>query len=208
MISSIKKYCDSLIKEFNTIPNERKEILNKITQYIENKQKENKSTNLIYICTHNSRRSHFGQVWACVAANYYKINHVNSYSGGTEVTAFNINAINALKRIGFDIKPINNEKNSTYHLHFDETKVAIVCFSKIYDHEKNPKQEFAAIMTCSDAEKNCPFIPRAELRIGTTYNDPKEFDSTPLQDVKYDERCKQIARETFYVFSKLNSFIP
>lgn len=204
MISSIKKYCDSLIKEFSTIPNERKEILNKITQYIESKQKENKPTNLVYICTHNSRRSHFGQVWACVAANYYNIDDVNSYSGGTEATAFNMNAINALKRIGFDIKPINNEKNSTYHLHFDENEKPIVCFSKVYDHETNPKQEFAAIMTCSDAEENCPFIPGTELKIGTTYNDPKEFDNTPLQDAKYDERCRQIALETFYVFSKLN----
>ena len=204
MISSIKKYCDSLIKEFSTIPNERKEILNKITQYIESKQKENKPTSLVYICTHNSRRSHFGQVWAHVAANYYNIDDVNSYSGGTEATAYNMNAINALKRIGFDIKPINNEKNSTYHLHFDESKKPIVCFSKVYDHETNPKQEFAAIMTCSDAEENCPFIPGTELKIGTTYNDPKEFDNTPLQDAKYDERCRQIALETFYVFSKLN----
>lgn len=204
MISSIKKYCDSLIKEFSTIPNERKEILNKITQYIESKQKENKPTSLVYICTHNSRRSHFGQVWAQVAANYYNIDDVNSYSGGTESTAFHTNAIDALKRIGFDIKPINNEKNSTYHLHFDESKKPIVCFSKVYDHETNPKQEFAAIMTCSDAEENCPFIPGTELKIGTTYNDPKEFDNTPLQDAKYDERCRQIALETFYVFSKLN----
>ena len=204
MISSIKKYCDSLIKKFSTIPNERKEILNKITQYIESKQKENKPTSLVYICTHNSRRSHFGQVWAQVAANYYNIDDVNSYSGGTESTAFHTNAIDALKRIGFDIKPINNEKNSTYHLHFDESKKPIVCFSKVYDHETNPKQEFAAIMTCSDAEENCPFIPGTELKIGTTYNDPKEFDNTPLQDAKYDERCRQIALETFYVFSKLN----
>lgn len=203
MTSSIKKYCDSLTKEFNTISNERKGVLNKITQYIKNKQKENKQVNLVYICTHNSRRSHFGQVWAQVAASYYNIDQVNTYSGGTEATAFNINAINALKKIGFDIKPINVEKNSTYHLFFDENEKPIECFSKVYDHEKNPQQEFAAIMTCSDAEENCPFIPGVELRVGTTYNDPKEFDNTPLQDAKYDERCKQIALETFYVFSKI-----
>jgi len=47
------------------------------------------------------------------------------------------------------------------------------------------------------------FPKGVELRIGTTYDDPKVFDDTPLQDAKYDERCRQIAIETFYVFSKL-----
>ncbi len=203
MIPSIKKYCNSLTKEFNSIPSERKELLDKITLYMSSKKKENKPINLVYICTHNSRRSHFGQVWAHVAANYYKINNVSTFSGGTEATAFNINAINALKRIGFDIKLVNEEKNSTYHLLFDENEKPIVCFSKVYDDEGNPHKEFAAIMTCGDAEENCPFIPGVELRIGTTYNDPKVFDNTPEQDDKYSERCQQIALETFYVFSKL-----
>jgi hypothetical protein len=35
------------------------------------------------------------------------------------------------------------------------------------------------------------------------YDDPKAFDNTTLQDAKYDERCKQIAIETFYIFSKI-----
>jgi arsenate reductase (thioredoxin) len=203
MIPKIKTYCDNLAKEFKNIPESRKDILSKITQYIRNKQKENKPINLVYICTHNSRRSHFGQIWAHVAASYYNVKNVNTFSGGTESTAFNINAINSLKRVGFDIKPINIEKNSIYHVFHDENESPSICFSKTYDDPKNPKEEFAAIMTCSDAEEKCPFIPGVELRIGTTYDDPKAFDNTPLQDAKYDERCKQIALETLYVFSKL-----
>jgi protein-tyrosine phosphatase/arsenate reductase len=203
MISAIKTYCDNLTKEFNNIPNHRKETLSKISQYINTKRKANNPINLVYICTHNSRRSHFGQVWAHVAASYYGIKNVNTYSGGTEATAFNINAINSLKRVGFYIRPINIEKNTTYHVFHDDNETPSVCFSKTYDDPKNPQKEFAAIMTCSDAEENCPFIPGVELRIGTTYDDPKAFDNTPLQDAKYDERCKQIALETLYVFSKL-----
>ncbi|MBP7809813.1 MAG: protein-tyrosine-phosphatase [Bacteroidia bacterium] len=201
MFSSIKIYCDNLTKDFGNIPQQRKELLEEISAYINTKQKENKLINLVYICTHNSRRSHFGQVWAKVASEYYKIKNVNTFSGGTEATAFNINAINALKRVGFDLTPINVEKNSTYHVSFDENEKPIVCFSKVYDDPQNPQKEFAAIMTCSDAEENCPFIPGVELRIGTTYDDPKAFDNTPLQDAKYDERCKQIALETLYTFS-------
>ncbi|MFO0321771.1 MAG: protein-tyrosine-phosphatase [Bacteroidota bacterium] len=199
----VKKYCDQLILDFYKMLPERKIILNTLSSYISAKINEHKKVNLIYICTHNSRRSQFGQIWAKVAAHYYKIDHVNTFSGGTEATVFNINAINALKRIGFDVKPINNEKNATFHVYYDDVENPIVCFSKLYDDPKNPYHEFAAVMTCSDAEENCPFIPNVELRIGTTYQDPKEFDNTALQDVKYDERCKQIATETFYVFSNI-----
>lgn len=204
MYKEIQQYCDTLITQFQSITNERKEILEKISQYIAKKKIVGKPINLVYICTHNSRRSHFGQIWAQVAANYYNIDNVNTFSGGTEATAFNLNAINAVKRVGFNVKPTNIEKNSTYHVYFDDEKKPIICFSKVYNDDKNPNSEFAAIMTCSDAEENCPFIPNVELRIATTYNDPKEFDNTPLQDEKYDERCKQIALETLYVFSKIN----
>lgn len=201
MYPAIKTYCTELTSEFSAISKERKGLLEKIVAYIIQKQKENKPVNLVYICTHNSRRSHFGQVWAQVASAYYGVKNVHSFSGGTEATAFNINAINALKRVGFDIKPVNTEKNSLFHVFYGDQHKPIECFSKVYDDPKNPQKEFAAIMTCSDAEENCPFIPGVELRIGTTYDDPKAFDNTPQQDQMYDERCRQIARETFYVFS-------
>lgn len=203
-MTSIKTYCDEIVKEFDSIPAERKILLEKISSYIQLKKQEHKPIQLVYVCTHNSRRSHFGQIWAQVAAHFYNIKNVRTFSGGTEATAFNINAINAIKRVGFRIEKTTDSANPLYYLYFDETEKPIQCFSKVYHDDVNPKHEFAAIMTCSDAEENCPFIPGVELRIGTTYDDPKAFDNTPLQDAKYAERCKQIALETFYVFSKIN----
>lgn len=203
MFTSIKSYCDNLVQQFDEIPSERKTLLENISQYIAKKQVLNKPVNLVYVCTHNSRRSHFGQIWGQVAANYFNVKNVTTFSGGTEATAFNINAINAIKRVGFEVKQLNEEKNSTYHVGYDKKEKPIVCFSKVYDDSNNPQSEFAAIMTCSDAEENCPFIPGVELRIGITYDDPKAFDNTPLQDEMYDERCRQIALETLYVFSKV-----
>jgi protein-tyrosine phosphatase/arsenate reductase len=204
MTQSIKNYCLQLTLQFETISEERKFILSKITDYVKKKQSENKPVHLVYVCTHNSRRSHFGQVWAHVAARYYNTENVHTYSGGTEATAFNPNAINALKRIGFEIKKLTEDKNPLYEVYHDMNDKPSICFSKKYDDVSNPHKEFAAIMTCSDAEENCPFIPGVELRIGTTYDDPKAFDHTPQQDAKYDERCRQIALENLYVFSKLN----
>lgn len=203
MYTAITQFCKSLTAEFGSISKERKTLLEKVSDYIVTKRKVGKPVNLIYICTHNSRRSHFGQIWAKVASEYYGVKDVNTFSGGTEATAFNSNAINALKRVGFTIKPINIEKNTHYHVIYDDQQKPIESFSKVYDDTANPQKDFAAIMTCGEAEENCPFILGVELRIGTTYDDPKAFDNTPQQDAKYDERCRQIALETLYVFSKV-----
>ncbi|MBB6003353.1 protein-tyrosine-phosphatase [Arcicella rosea] len=202
MYSSIQKICDELVNSFDTIPEQRKNLLLKISKYIQTKKEADEVIKLIYVCTHNSRRSHFGQIWAAVAASYYGIENVKTYSGGTEATAFNINAINALKRMGFVMESNNQDINPVYTVQFSENE-STICFSKVYNNEANPQEHFAAIMTCSDAEENCPFIPGVELRIGTTYDDPKAFDNTPLQDAKYEERSLQIAQETLFVFSNI-----
>ena len=200
MYPVIKTYIDSLTKEFLSVPEKRKDILENITNYIAKKQATGSAINLVYICTHNSRRSHFGQVWAHVAASYYGIKNVSTFSGGTEATTFNINAITALQKIGFEIKTQDQITNPIYTVRFGENETT-KCFSKVYNDVVNPSENFAAIMTCSDAEQNCPFIAGVDLRIGTTYNDPKAFDNTPKQEAAYAERLEQIALECLYVFS-------
>jgi len=200
MYKSIKNYCQQLITKFDEIPEERKQILNQVATYI--KQKNGEPTNLIYVCTHNSRRSHFGQIWATVAADFYNIQNVRAYSAGTEQTAFHPNSIAAISRIGFKIEKPGEEQNPIYKVSFGESE-STTCFSKTIDHKSLPQQNFASIMTCGDAEANCPFLPGAGKRISTTYLDPKVFDSTPQEAEKYDERCKQIALETLYVFSQI-----
>ncbi|MEA5259793.1 protein-tyrosine-phosphatase [Arcicella aquatica] len=202
MYPPIKNLCDELVNSFDTIPEQRQTLLLKISKYIQAKKDANQPIQLVYVCTHNSRRSHFGQIWAAVSASYYGVQNVKTYSGGTEATAFNINAINALKRTGFLIESSDNTNNPVYTVRFSENE-STTCFSKVYNDAVNPQEHFAAIMTCSDAEENCPFIHGVELRIGTTYDDPKAFDNTPLQEAKYEERSRQIAQETLFVFSNI-----
>lgn len=202
MFQPIQERCAALVKNFKEIPAERKQLLEKVADYIKAKRASNETINLIYVCTHNSRRSHLGQVWAAVAAAYYGVGNVSTFSGGTEATAFNANAIAALTAAGFIVKKTDDSDNPVYEVFFADNKFT-TCFSKVYNHEANPTQNFAAIMTCSDAEDNCPFIPGCDLRIGTTYNDPKAFDNTILQNEKYTERSNQIAVECLYMFSKV-----
>lgn len=198
---TLQTKCAQLIAEFDLIPADRKVLLLKISEYIQRKVDADLPINLMYVCTHNSRRSHFGQIWAAVAANYYNIGNVHTYSAGTEATAFHPNAITALREQGFIVVQENDALNPIYTVKFGAPTDYVTCFSKTVQDDINPKADFAAIMTCSDAEENCPIIPGAELRIGTTYEDPKAFDGTDLQSEKYIERSEQIARECLYVLS-------
>jgi protein-tyrosine phosphatase/arsenate reductase len=191
----------SLTERFERIPAERKAILAKIAAYVSAKYAQDAPVNLVFICTHNSRRSHFGQVAAAVAAEFYAIDRVRVFSGGTEATAFHPNAIKALRDLGFSVHTDDeHSKNPVWTVRFGEHS-ATRCFSKTFDDPANPDSAFAAIMTCSDAEENCPFVPGTELRIGTTYQDPKASDGSPAQDQTYRERFEQIATEMLYAFS-------
>jgi arsenate reductase len=202
MFPRIQSHCDQLVQEFQSISEDRKMLLEKISNYIQVKKESKQAVHLMYVCTHNSRRSHFGQIWASVAAHYYQIKDVHTYSGGTEATAFHPNAIKALESSGFVVTSDSMSANASFTVRFglEETTT---CFSKVYDDNFNPHSNFAAIMTCSDADENCPFIPGVELRVGTTYDDPKAFDGSVQQDQKYLERSNQIALECLYVFSRI-----
>lgn len=195
----IKNRCEILSKNFKEISSERKILLEKLANHIQERLNSNIEINLVYVCTHNSRRSHLGQVWAKVAADFYGFK-INTFSAGTEATAFNQNAINALISAGFRVVKLDETSNPKYEVIFGEGK-SNICFSKTIDDKTLPKENFVAVMTCGDADENCPFIPGCDLRIGTTYFDPKSYDNTVLQNEKYTERSNQIAMECLYVFS-------
>lgn len=191
--------------EVPAIPPERKEILQPLIDYIQIKHSEGDAIRINFICTHNSRRSHLSQVWAQSMAYQFGIRNVTCYSGGTESTALFPAAAEALRKAGFEVSTIADGPNPIYTIKYAENEHPVVGFSKKYDDQFNPSSEFAAVMTCSQADGACPFIAGAEKRIPITYSDPKAFDNTPQQSEKYNERSFQIATEMWYIFSKIKS---
>jgi len=202
MFPQIQSYLKSIIADFQSIPTARQQQLKELAKFLQDELKTRKKVSLNFICTHNSRRSHFGQVWAAIAAAYYHISNIHTYSGGTEATAFNPRSVAALRRVGLEVKTQNNESpNPKYHVSFSDAIPPMICFSKTYDASSNPSNDFTAIMTCNHADENCPIVFGASKRFAITYEDPKVADDTPQEVAKYDERCRQIATEMFYVFS-------
>ncbi|MBK8489688.1 MAG: protein-tyrosine-phosphatase [Saprospirales bacterium] len=196
---TLLEYIRGFLPEMEHIPPRRSALLLDFAQYL---QRVDSRVSLIFICTHNSRRSHFAQIWASTAAAWYGVEGVETYSGGTEATAFNPRAVAALERAGFQVEDPGGD-NPVYRLTFAAGGPSLECFSKVYDDAHNPRENFVAVMTCSEADEHCPFIPGTALRIPLTYEDPKEADNTPEETARYDERCRQIARELFFLFSQI-----
>lgn len=203
LFKSIEEFISTL--DVNSISEERKEILQPLVDYIQQKVAQKNDIRINFICTHNSRRSHLSQVWAQTMAYHFGIKQVFCYSGGTEATALFPMAAQTLQNTGFEINKLSEATNPVYSIKYAENAHPIIGFSKKMDDEFNPKSEFAAIMTCDSANEACPIVPGAEQRIPIMFKDPKAFDNTPQQAEKYSERSTQIATELFYVFSKIQT---
>lgn len=192
--------------DISKIPEVRKPVLQELINLVQDKKDKLGPVHLNFVCTHNSRRSHLAQIWAQTLASYFGVPNVYCYSGGTEATAMFPKIVETLSYQGFEITALSSDdaNNPVYSIKYNNKAHPIIGFSKTYHHAFNPKTDFTAIMTCSHADENCPFIPGAEQRIPFTFDDPKEFDGRPLQNEKYRERSLEIATELYYVFSKLN----
>lgn len=185
-----------------SISADRKAVLQPLITYLQSGLQNKTPIRLNFICTHNSRRSHLSQIWAQTLAYYFDFDKVQCYSGGTEATAMYPMVGKTLEAQGFNLLTLSAPPNPVYAIKYCATAQPVLCFSKTYDHDFNPKKDFGAIMTCNSANEACPMVLGANARFAITYEDPKAFDNTPQQFEKYTERSLQIATELFYVFEQ------
>ena len=201
LFSKIAETIETL--DIKTISKKRILILNDLTEHIQLRITQNKKVSLVFICTHNSRRSHLAQVWAQSIAHHFLIKNVFCFSAGTEATSVYPVVIETLKDCGFKVNVKLDEDNPVYAIQFSDQRNPINCFSKTIEDKRNPQSEFSAVMTCAEANEYCPMVTGAEIRVPITYEDPKAYDNSPIQKEKYNERSIQIATEMYYVFSKV-----
>ena len=201
---SLRPYIRQIVTELHEVLPERRTVLDQIAEQIALRLTFGKTVELTFICTHNSRRSHMSQLWTQTAAYYYGLDKVHSFSGGTETTACNIRTVSALRRAGFTVKSAADGQNPVYLIQFSDERPPVRAYSKRYNADNNPHEDFIALMCCSKADKKCPVIQGASSRYAIHYVDPKICDDTTEESFAYDERCREIAREMFYIMSKVH----
>ena len=159
-----------------------------------------------FICTHNSRRSHFSEILFRTAAKYYGFNNVETYSGGTEGTALYVEVAESFKRHGFtvvkDFAPSNPHWQIFHPLLESEGNTPFL-FSKVYNEAPNPSSGYVAVMVCDSANEACPVVLGAAARFPLTFVDPKRSDGTPECSAVYDATLKEIASEMGYLVRQL-----
>lgn len=203
LLPALQPYVQEVAGELNRVPVERRVVLGAIAADVSARLATGKPADLTFICTHNSRRSHMSQIWAQTAAYHYGLDQVSTYSGGTDVTACNCRTVTAMRRAGFDIEDATTGDNPLYLVRYAGDRPPIRAYSKLYNADANPRQGFIALMTCSSADKSCPVVKGAIARHAIHYTDPRLCDDTPTETTAYNERCREIAREMFFIMAEV-----
>lgn len=200
LVESLRSYVDAVISFNRDAVRDRHDILQQAVEYAVDRQ-ANEAVEFCFICTHNSRRSHFAHIWAHTAARHYELPFIRCSSGGTETTACDPRTVAALRRAGLEISSTETGVNPHYQVFTHTDGPPIEVFSKIIPPD--PAANFAAMMCCGDVDARCPHVPGADVRIPLHYQDPKQFDGTPEESLRYDERCLQIARDMFQLMAMI-----
>ena len=160
---------------------------------------------LHYISTYNSRSSQISQVWSSYASNYYQLNHIENFSGGTEVTAFHRNTVKTLQKVGFTFKILEfSHQNPKYSITYHHYKKPIIVFSKLYNHEL-PIFPFIAITTNANEREDSLCIPEAIQNFEMPFKNLKSLDNSIYKTEKYLAVNKQIAGEIHFIFQRITT---
>lgn len=201
----LERMITSLQKEESLIPESRREQLTEMAEVVREKMETDGNVSLNFICTHNSRRSQLSELWFRTAAAWYHVDHIFTYSGGTESTAFNHRMVAAVERVGFKVSKIASGSNPKYIIQYGvDDKNYDVMYSKKYNESYNPETGYIAVMVCSQADEGCPVVFGADARISLPYEDPKNSDDTPDESKAYDDKVREIGREMLYVMKLLS----
>src|ERR1043165_8254240 len=146
MFPAIEQYCRLLTGEFDRIGPRRRAALETLASHVVKQLAAGGSAELVFICTHNSRRSQLAQAWSCAAAEFYGVHNIMAHSGGTEATAVSEHTIDALERAGFHAGVLVPGQNTHYWISCDAGKGQLEAFSKRYDHGSIPQGNFIAVM--------------------------------------------------------------
>jgi arsenate reductase len=174
-----------------------------LAEWVSARRRPGETLPVLVVCTGNSRRSVLGAMMGNAAASYLGLPEIRFFSVGTTPSAFNPRTIAALEAIGFEVEPTGEEAprgpegapNPRYVVRWgNDPAQRMTEFSKALGDAALPREGFAALMVCDEADAGCPFVPGASARISMPFEDPKSADGTPDEAARYAERRDEIGR--------------
>lgn len=199
----LNEYVRDFPKEFRRIPEERRYRLNEMVYFLEEQRRNKAPGQITFISSNESTVAQMAQAWSKAAAYYFGFNDFSVYSGGLNPENISVNAIIALEKAGFIVYKTNVKGVEVYRIKYAYNLEPLVAFPKKINHVKNPGDNFMAVILDANAEMNIGNIRGTYHRLLLEYDDPKGYDGSDFEMTKYQESCKTIAIEMFYVFSQL-----
>ena len=219
LFPGIDAHAKLLTTSFDMLDTAHVEAGERLMDWVVKNYKPGKPLDVTCVCTGNSRRSILGATMGNIAAAYYGMPEIRFHSGGTAPTAFNPRTITALTQIGVEVQPTGADAkrgepkmaNPVYTVRWGqpggtgESNMEATEFSKHYSDPSNPQEGFAALMVCGEADAACPFVKGASLRVSMPYLDPKIYDDSAYEAIKYAERRDDIGRLMLSVMMRVRN---
>jgi hypothetical protein len=195
LLPSLERTVRELLAEPDSIHPLRQANVRNVALYVAGDILAGGSASIMFLCTHNSRRSQMAQAWGLAAAARFDV-PVTCYSGGTGPTRVHSSAMAGLSALGFDVLPAGEGRFSVAFSHAGRTEL----WSKRYQDAAKERQ-FIAIANCSQADEGCPTIPSARTRLAMLYDDPRVADGHPDEVQVYTACASTIGRELMALFA-------
>lgn len=194
----LDKYCKITIKEFRTIPKERKAILNNMAEHLAKKKY------IVFTCKTNSRRTLLLQVWAQTSFYYYGVFGKYAFSIGDTVTGVYPGVIDVLRESGFYCTNQKNVVPNRYVISISE-EYPINMLSSKNEVGTIDTAKGVVVNICSDNEQ--PGITANTGPVNLPYQSPTLFEKTPQEKEKYRVINHQIALEMLYLAERTKAVI-
>ncbi len=208
LLPRVRAHADFLTTSFDMIDEQHRLAGQKLAEWIAANYRPGKQLDVIAVCTANSRRSFLGETMGNIAAAYYGMPEIRFHSGGTAATRIqqSHSTWRSRRSAWKSSQPARKSPrgepgtaNPIYRLCWGaaesgEVSLQTTEFSKRYDDSTNPRQGFAALMVCGEADAACPSVKGSVLRVSMPYLDPKIYDGGAFEEAKYAERRDDMAR--------------
>ena len=200
----LNEYVRDFPGEFRKIPEDRRYRLNEIVYFLEEQEANNDPLQLLFISSNQSSISQMAQVWSKAAAYYFGFSNFHAFSGGINTGEISTSTITTLEKAGFIVYKNDIDGIDVYRIKYSYNLRPILAFTKKIEHVKNPYNNFMAVVLDENADINIQNIRGTYNRLFLSYVDPVGYEGSDQEDQVYEESCKKVAVEMFYVFSQLH----
>lgn len=200
----LNEYVRDFPKEFRKIPEDRRFRLNEMVYFLVEQNQNNAPWQVTFISSNESTVGQMAQAWSKAAAYYFGFEDFYPYSGGLNPNEISLNTILALEKAGFIVYKSNVNGVGVYRIKYSYNLDPVIAFPKKINHTRNPGNNFMAVILDSNADLNINNVKGTYNRLFLDFEDPKGYEGSEIEAEKFNESCKQVAVEMFYVFSQLN----